>query len=98
MLRTWSDAADRFTLIDCAPILDAADRRVSQLVGSLPEIERLDAVLETADVVFHLAALPGGAAELDYQASRVTNLEVPLTLLEKLASRTKPARVIYASS
>jgi nucleoside-diphosphate-sugar epimerase len=64
----------------------------------LPDLEGLDAALETADVVFHLAALPGGASEADYRASRVANLEAPMVLLEKLASRTKPARVIYASS
>jgi nucleoside-diphosphate-sugar epimerase len=98
ILRKWSDAADRFTFIDREPIPDPADRRVSPLVGVLPDLEGLDAALETADVVFHLAALPGGAAEMDYRASRVANLEVPIALLETLASRTKPARVIYASS
>lgn len=98
LLRKWSDAADRFTLVDREVIADLGDPRVTRLVGQLPDTRGLETALEAADVVFHLAALPGGAAERDYQASRIANLEVPLILLEKLASRRKPARVIYASS
>jgi nucleoside-diphosphate-sugar epimerase len=54
--------------------------------------------LSSADVIFHLASLPGGASERDYEASRAVNLEASLQLLEKLASRTRPARFVYASS
>jgi D-erythronate 2-dehydrogenase len=98
LLRKWSDRGDRFTLVDRQPIADPKDSRASRLVGILPDIPGFDGALVNADVVFHLAALPGWAAERDYQASRIANLEVSLTLLEKLASRTRPVRFIYASS
>jgi D-erythronate 2-dehydrogenase len=100
ILRKWTGAGDRFTLIDRVAIADPdpMDSRVSRLVGALPNMEGLDDALAAADVVFHLAALPGGAAERDYAGSRVANLEVPLALLEKVASRAQPVRFIYASS
>lgn len=51
-------------------------------------------VLDGADCVIHLAALPGGAAERDPVSSRAINLDVPLSLLEGLQGR----RIVLASS
>jgi nucleoside-diphosphate-sugar epimerase len=50
------------------------------------------------DVVLHLAAVPGGAAEADYTAGRRVNLDATLALFERLADRDKPPVVVYASS
>lgn len=50
------------------------------------------------DVVFHLAAVPGGASEQNYALGRRVNLDASLSLFEALAeSGTRPT-VIYASS
>lgn len=54
------------------------------------------------DVVFHLAAVPGGAAEGDYETGRSVNLNATLGLFEELASTArsgaKPPIVVYAST
>ncbi|MEG8220938.1 NAD-dependent epimerase/dehydratase family protein [Sphingomonas sp. HH69] len=65
------------------------------LVGDLtdPAIVRALCGPET-DILLHLAALPGGAAERDPQASRAINLDVPLALMEAMAGR----RLILAGS
>lgn len=53
------------------------------------------------DVTFHLAAVPGGAAEADYRTGRRVNLDGTMALFETLAARPPAARapvVVYASS
>lgn len=54
------------------------------------------------DVVFHLAAVPGGAAEQDYEAGRRVNLDATLGLFETLAETraagAAPPVVVYAST
>ena len=50
------------------------------------------------DVVFHLASVPGGAAERDYVLGRSVNLDATLRLLEALADSPKSPRFVYASS
>lgn len=46
------------------------------------------------DAVLHLAALPGGAAERNPEASRAINLDVPLALIEAMRGR----RLVIAGS
>lgn len=50
------------------------------------------------DVVFHLAAVPGGAAEANYELGRRVNLDATLALFERLAARERAPTVVYASS
>jgi nucleoside-diphosphate-sugar epimerase len=50
------------------------------------------------DVTFHLAAVPGGAAEADYALGRRVNLDATLSLFETLARSGKPPVVVYAST
>lgn len=50
------------------------------------------------DVVFHLAAVPGGAAEADYTLGRHVNLDATLALFEALAALRKSVVVVYAST
>jgi nucleoside-diphosphate-sugar epimerase len=50
------------------------------------------------DTVFHLAAVPGGAAESDYANGRRVNLDATLALFETLAALRKPVVVVYAST
>jgi len=50
------------------------------------------------DVVFHLAAVPGGASEADYAFGRRVNLDGSLSLFEALAASDTRPTVVYASS
>ena len=50
------------------------------------------------ELVFHLASVPGGAAEADYALGRRVNLDATLALFERLANRDHPPVVVYASS
>lgn len=69
------------------------------LEGDLGSVSLLQRIAEfRPDVVFHLAAVPGGAAEADYALGRRVNLDATLALFERLADREKPPVVVYASS
>lgn len=50
------------------------------------------------DLVFHLASVPGGAAEADYGAGRHANLVATLALFETLATQRNRPVVVFASS
>ncbi|MBD9665497.1 NAD-dependent epimerase/dehydratase family protein [Variovorax sp. VRV01] len=50
------------------------------------------------DVVFHLAAVPGGTSEQDYALGRRVNLDASLALFEALAGSGARPTVVYASS
>jgi nucleoside-diphosphate-sugar epimerase len=86
--------------------LALADRRMADvpasafvLEGDLASAAMLQRVADfRPDVVFHLAAVPGGAAESDYALGRRVNLDATLALFERLANRNNPPVVVYASS
>ena len=86
--------------------LALADRRLADapasafvLEGDLASTLLLERIADfQADVVFHLAAVPGGAAEADYALGRRVNLDATLALFEQLANRDRPPVVVYASS
>lgn len=50
------------------------------------------------DVTFHLASIPGGAAEVDYGAGRRSNFDASLALFEALAQQGGCPVVVFASS
>lgn len=50
------------------------------------------------DLFFHLAAVPGGAAEADYRLGWRVNVEASVAILEGLAAQAKPARLVFAST
>lgn len=86
------------TLIDLhLPAYDAPG--ISYLRGSLADPQLLDAAFTVpVDVAFHLASVPGGAAEQDYELGRQVNLDATLALFEQLQQQAKPARVVFAST
>jgi nucleoside-diphosphate-sugar epimerase len=57
-----------------------------------------EALREPPEVVFHLASLPGGAAEAQPLLGRQINLDATVALLEALHRPEAPPRVVYASS
>lgn len=50
------------------------------------------------DQIFHLAAIPGGAAARDYALGWRVNVEATVAILEALAAQERPARLVFASS
>lgn len=86
--------------------LALADQRLADvppgtlaLQGDLGSARLLQQIRDFAPaVVFHLAAVPGGAAEADYALGRRVNLDATLALFETLAADGKPPVVVYASS
>ena len=75
------------------PVL-SADHRLRTLEGDISDPGVQDAVLADVDVVIHLAAVLGGAAEADPEASRRINLDATLDLIHRARGR----RVVLASS
>lgn len=79
------------------------DPRVVQRAGSIadPALREL-AFATPVDAVFHLASVPGGAAEKDYALGRSINLDATLGLLEDLRGQTAsgrpPPRFVFAST
>lgn len=79
--------------------LASAPQGVLALEGDLGSAALLRQVAEFApDVVFHLAAVPGGAAEADYALGRRVNLDASLALFETVARREKAPVVVFAST
>jgi D-erythronate 2-dehydrogenase len=94
---------DRLTLLDIGFEAPHADPRVVQLAGSIADPAlRSRAYVQPVDAVFHLASIPGGAAEKNYELGRRVNLDATLGLLEDLRGRQahdgKPPRFVFAST
>lgn len=90
---------DHLTLMDLSFDRPHADTRVRQVRGSIADARvRGDALGSVVDVVFHLASVPGGAAEKNYELGRSINLDATLGLLEDLRSQLKPPCFVFAST
>ena len=75
----------QITLMDLAFDQAHPDPRVKQVAGSIADTwVRAQAFSSRVDVVFHLASVPGGAAEKNYDLGRSVNLDATLALLEML--------------
>lgn len=75
------------------------DGRLQRVVGSIAEAGVLErALAEPVDTVFHLASLPGGAAEKNPLLGRRVNLDATNTLLELLGRQKAAARLVFAST
>lgn len=91
----WS----QLTLLDLNFPEPPQDARVRCLAGSIADTALLADALETpVDIAFHLASIPGGASERDYNLGRRVNLDATLALLEGLKDQDSPARVVFAST
>ena len=77
--------------------------RVRRLSGSIADPALLARAFDTpVDVVFHLASVPGGSAELNYELGRQVNLDATIKLLEAARAQAtggaKPPVFVFASS
>ncbi len=89
----------RLTLLDTHFAAAHPDARVVQLAGSIADEElRQRAYARPVDAVFHLASVPGGAAEKQYELGRRINLDAALGLLEDLRPQSRPPRFVFAST
>lgn len=89
----------RLSLIDLHFSEYIDDSRVHYFQGDFSEITLIDSALShPAQIVFHLASIPGGMAEKNYDLSRKVNLDSMIYLIEKLKSQTEKARMVFAST
>jgi nucleoside-diphosphate-sugar epimerase len=101
--RLGGKALQQVLLVDRQAV-PGTDARFSALEGDLAAPATLRRIADfRPDVVFHLASMPGGAAEADYPAGRRANLDATLGLFEALADMPRAAgaaapRVVFAST
>lgn len=98
-------SVERLTLLDLA--FDKAsdfDIQVDQYAGDLADEHWLKSVLSkrSFDVIFHLASIPGGMAESNYDLARAVNLTATQCLLELAKAQVENggtvAVFVFASS
>jgi len=88
---------DRLVIVD-QTLPDVPAEGVVGIEGDLSDPTVLKRALEGGcDFLFHLASVPGGAAEARPRLSREINIDATLDLFEA-ASATERARVVYTSS
>lgn len=83
--RLGDAAIDRLSLMDLAFDDPPAQSFVRHVAGDMADPAWLARTLAEApiDVVFHLASIPGGAAERHYDLARLVNLDATTVLLER---------------
>lgn len=92
-------AGENPVLVDNHRIDDGPLAGAQWVVGDIADGALMDRALAAGvDVIFHLAAVPGGAAEADPAASKRVNLEATLALAERAAALAAPPRFVYSSS
>jgi nucleoside-diphosphate-sugar epimerase len=80
---------------------DAApqDARVHHFEGSIADGALLDrAFAQSADYIFHLASVPGGAAEKNFELGLEVNLHATIALLERARRQTAAPVFVFAST
>jgi D-erythronate 2-dehydrogenase len=76
-----------------------SDARVKMFSGDFFDPDVLKSALESpVDIAFHLASIPGGAAERDYELGHRVNLNGTLALFEALRWQPKAPVVVFAST
>ena len=89
----------RLTLMDLQFSERIDDPRLVYITGDFSDTRLISQALEqAADVVFHLASIPGGMAEKNYQLSRQVNVDATLFLFEALRDQGNCPRVVFAST
>ncbi len=99
LLSDRSQAFDRLTLVDHGFAGAAEDPRLRLIAGNIADDHVwTDALDASADHVFHLASVPGGLAEREFDLGMEVNLLGTLGLLNALRRQTRPATFVFASS
>ena len=75
------------------------DPRANCITGSFGDASVLQSALaDGIDIAFHLASIPGGAAEQNYELGQQVNLYDTLTLFDHLRQQPCPPVVVFAST
>lgn len=86
-------------LVDLAFADARTDPRVEHITGSIGDPAVMArAVRGRIDLVYHLASVPGGLAERNYELGRDINLHATLALVEAMRAMPAPPVFVYASS
>ena len=89
----------RITLADLAFDTTPDDPRVRCVPGSFADPATLATITDPPpDLVFHLAAIASGQAEMDFPLGLSINLEGSLRLLERLRTQGNKPTLVYTSS
>lgn len=90
---------DQLILVDQKFSEVADDPRLRYRAGDIASPAFLQSLApQTLDVVFHLASVPGGAAEKDYALGYAANLQATESLFGLLSRTERPPVVVFAST
>jgi D-erythronate 2-dehydrogenase len=91
--------ASRITVLDQRLPDRLEDARLRYIEADISERSALEQAIEGGvDCVFHLASIPGGAAERDFELGMKVNLHSTLGLLEVLRLGAVQPKLVFASS
>jgi nucleoside-diphosphate-sugar epimerase len=90
---------ERLTVADLSLDGLPADPRLVHVQGSIADDDVLaEAMAGEPDLIFHLASIPGGAAERDFPLGLKVNLDATLQLLELVRTQGRAPRLIFTST
>lgn len=90
---------EQFSLLDVRFDEPSSAPEIKLIQGSISAPETLsEALSNSPSYIFHLACVPGGAAEENYGLGLEVNLRGTLNLLEELRARAYRPAVVYTSS
>lgn len=94
-----SAAATQITRLDVRIGEHAPDHRLRSVEGDIADRAVLNrAIADGVDSVFHLASIPGGAAERNFELGMSVNLQATIGLLEALRLDGQNPRLVFAST
>lgn len=92
-------AFNRLTLVDQRFGDLPTDPRLVPVAGNIADRALwTDSLSLPADIVFHLASVPGGLAEREFDLGMAVNLQGTLGLLDALRAQGRTAKFVFASS
>jgi nucleoside-diphosphate-sugar epimerase len=91
--------ASQITVLDQRIAQRLPDERLRYIEGDFSDRALLERAIEGGvDCVFHLASIPGGAAEQNFELGMKVNLHATLELLEVLRRAGGAPKLVFASS
>jgi nucleoside-diphosphate-sugar epimerase len=90
---------ERLVLADLVPIQPfSADRRIDLRATDLADPRTAEAIVEGADVIYHLAAVVSGQAEVEFDTGMRVNVDATRGLLEAARATGRCPRFVLSSS
>jgi nucleoside-diphosphate-sugar epimerase len=91
--------ASLVTLLDMRIAPRVPDARIRAIEGDITDRAALTRAIEGGvDCVFHLASVPGGAAEQNFELGLKVNLQATIELMEVLRLSGKNPKLVFAST